>query len=407
MTLTEIVGRTAARKAAGLIPVYAHGPAARPGPPARVPLPVSAPCVYEGAVIEPCYTCNKGGRDVRGCELHERCTRDHVSGKVRSCSRCDDHIPENAHPNIIAADAFARAIPPYPTGRYSGRGVVIVGGGRYWPSTYVTVRMLRHVGCALPIQVWYLGAAEADSRYADLLAPLGVELVDALAHPEAAKTRGLTGFADPTNRTGPTHPPFQAKSFAVLHSPFEEVLSLDADCYPCADPTALFDELRYLRTGAVFWPDRRETAAWTKWADWGVTECGPTVGLEVGQYLLDKSKVWAPLSLMRWYDDRGDWCYGWGHHHDHGDKGPPRVAFAKLKRDYAMYATEPRWERAAFVQPGPGGAAPMFCHRSQSKLVLEPSAFTSTPQLAPNMRLGLPLEDVAFGFLEGLRRALA
>ena len=41
---------------------------------------------------------------------------------------------------------------------YRGRGVVIAGGGdRFFASLYITVRALRHVGCTLPIQVWYMG----------------------------------------------------------------------------------------------------------------------------------------------------------------------------------------------------------------------------------------------------------
>jgi len=344
------------------------------------------------------------------CELHRDVTTriTSCSSAARCCRECPDKVLDGVDPLILESDRFARSIPPYPADRYSGRGVVIVGGGKYWPSVWVTVRMLRDIGCTLPVQVWHLGPAEANDWIAHLLSGFDVDVIDALAHPEAAKTRGLTGFIDTTARhgSGSLHPPFQVKSFAALHSPFKEVLVLDADNYPCADPTVLFDEPRYLQTGAVFWPDRAETAEWTRWADWGVKPFGPHVGLEVGQYLVNKAKVWEPLSLMRWYDDRGDWCYGWGRHHDHGDKGPPRVAWAKFRREYTMYATHCNWDHVAFVQPGPDGVSPMFIHRCQSKFVLDETAFDSTPQLRPNMRLGFAGEETAFGFLDELRRLL-
>ncbi len=413
MSFQSILARKAANKSAGVSRTYPqHRTRAAKTPTTRTVLPVLAPCVHGGTdadIIERCPTCNGGARHVRECEIHGRCTHAPVNPSVMDCARCraDDlgYLPTNAHPNIIAADAYARSITSFPNGTFSGRGIVIVGGGIYWPSVYVTVRMLRHVGCTLPVQVWYLGEAERDDRYSALLAPFNVETVDALAHPAASSTRNLTGFPDPDNRNGPMHPPFQVKSFAVLHSPFLEVLSLDADNYPCADPTILFDDPRYERTGAIFWPDLPHTNLWTKWDDWGIKPYGPATGLEVGQYLVNKARVWEPLNLMRWYDDHGDWCYGWGAHHDHGDKGPPRVAFAKFKRDYTMFATSAVWKDIAFLQPGPGGA-PLFVHRCTSKFVLDPSAFTSSPQKVPNKRANLPLEEEAFGYLDHLRAVI-
>ena len=420
-----------------------RAPAPRVAKPSPSP-PVALPCVHEGPVIESCKVCNKERgelRHVRAClhpspsdEDRDACTRGYVSDKVQSCDRCPDRVspivpdqweaarelvaakptlrpkgwatsPDVQRAHQIAADAFLFSLPEYPAGRYAGRGVVIVGGGKYWPGVYVTVRMLRHVGCTLPVQVWHLGDAERDDRYVELLAPLGVEVVGALAHPAAKSCRSLTGFPD-CDRQG-THPPFEAKSFAVLHSPFEEVLSLDADNYPCADPTALFADPRYRATGAAFWPDLPHTNGWTHWGHWGVKRRGQDAGLEVGQYLVNKRTAWRPLSLWRWYDDHGDWCYGWGSHHDHGDKGPPRVAFAKLDRDYAMFSTVAVWQGSAFVQPGPDGKTPMFTHRCRSKFTLDPATFGSTPQRsAPNVRCGTPLEAEAFGYLNELRGAL-
>src|SRR5205085_2739777 len=41
------------------------------------------------------------------------------------------------------------------------RGIVICAGGpRYLPCAWVCIKMLRHVGCELPIEIWHLGPAE-------------------------------------------------------------------------------------------------------------------------------------------------------------------------------------------------------------------------------------------------------
>ena len=58
-------------------------------------------------------------------------------------------------------DAVSRLDFPFPQARCADRGIVICGGGeRYLPSAYVLVRVLRHLGCGLPVEVWHLGEGE-------------------------------------------------------------------------------------------------------------------------------------------------------------------------------------------------------------------------------------------------------
>ncbi len=60
---------------------------------------------------------------------------------------------------------------PFPAGRFAGRGIVICGGGeKYLPSVYVLVRLLRHLRCALPVEVWHMGEAEMPADLRGLLA---------------------------------------------------------------------------------------------------------------------------------------------------------------------------------------------------------------------------------------------
>ncbi len=374
-------------------------------------LPLLTLCANEGPIIEPCPSCRGEGRHVRKCSVWKECTRDPIGTARMNCEKCKrenlGYAPpaphsvreeRTAHPLIAESHTYASSISPYPHGTYAGRGVVICGGGKYWPSVYVTVRMLRHVGCTLPIQVWHLGAAERDDRYTTLLSPHGVEVVNSLAHPDASSCRSLAGF--------PGSAPFQVKSFAVLHSPFEEVLSLDADCYPCDDPTPLFACPSYRKTGGIFWPDLPSTERWTRWADWGVERFGKPCGWEVGSYVVNKSLAWRQLNMARWYDDHGDWCYGYDRHHDHGDKGSHRVGWAMFRTEPTFYATESVWRAVAFVQPGPVERRPLFVHRCRSKFSLAPVPFASTVQNGTNIRAGLPLETEAFAYLSDLHREL-
>jgi hypothetical protein len=358
---------------------------------------ISPPCSFLGERIpgQPC------GSQLYRCNLFNEVTTRFIKcdKATRHCATCTS-ATKSTHPLIVEAAKVAAFPPEYPVDKYTGKGIVVVGGGKYWPSAYVTVKMIRHVGCQLPIQFWYIGEKEYDSKYAaKMIEGVGnIEIVDALTHPMANTARNLTGF--------PGSPPFQVKSFAALHSPFEEVLVLDADSYPCDDPTKLFSCPQYQKTGGIFWPDLPGTNQWTRWADWGVEKFGPDCGWEVGQYLLSKPTAWRQLNLARWYDDHGDWCYGARKHHDHGDKGPHRVAWAVYRATPTFYSTRSIWHNVAFIQPGPDKRTPMFIHRTRSKFTINFGRFSSTTQNGINIRAGLPLEREAFRYLEELAKAV-
>lgn len=395
-------------------------------------------CKYFGEELDEKVLCNtcKGKVELKvfECGIHGKCTLG-KDGELHGClgngSGCKDKVdkipdvyeiakelnqykePEphkmgwpseemikKAHQ--IALDSFILNLEDYPQDKYSGKGIVVVGGGKYWASAWVSVNMIKYIGCKLPIQVWYLGKEEENFQIQSLLENMGVTCIDALSLPKTY--RNLTGFYD--SQRGGNHPPFQLKSFAALNSSYEEVLILDADNYPCQDPTILFDEPGYKATGGIFWPDLPHTNEWTKWDFFDVKKFGQECGLEVGQYLYNKKIAWKQLNVARWLDDHGDWCYGWGHYGDHGDKGPHRIAWAKLEKEYTMYSTNATWKQPAFLQVGPN-KKPMFVHRCKSKFVLDDTqSFSSTPNQSFNQKGNLPLEGKAFELLAELRRLL-
>src|SRR5690242_20180037 len=113
------------------------------------------------------------------------------------------------------AEAFTAGIGTYP-GTYHGRGIVVCGGGTtYFTNAWIALSLLRHVGCTLPVQLWYLGPGELDSYMEELVAPLGVECIDAWRVRDVHPARILRGW--------------EVKPYSIIHSPFREVLLLDAD----------------------------------------------------------------------------------------------------------------------------------------------------------------------------------
>jgi hypothetical protein len=202
------------------------------------------------------------------------------------------------------------------TSEFSGRGIVIPGGGaKYFTCAWVCIRMLRQLGCALPIELWHLGPAEMTAEMRRLVEPLGVRCVDAN---DAAKS--LRGF--------------ELKCHAIVHSHYREVLLLDADNVAVADPSFLFDTPEYLRVGAVFWPDFGRTGPDA--AIWRLTGVPyrDEPEFESGQLIVDKRRCWPALQLAMWMNQNSDFWY----RYIHGDKDSFRFAWHGVGQEYAMPA---------------------------------------------------------------------
>lgn len=290
----------------------------------------------------------------------------------------------------LAADDHVRATTAYPGG-YRGRGVVVVGGGRYLVSAYVTIRILRHVGCRLPIELWHL-RGEVDEPMRRLLRVYRVECRDADEEAQRRPFRFLHGH---------WWKGWQLKPYAVACSRFREVLMLDADSYPTRDPEYLFDWSPYREKGAVFWPDLITSAHLLtpeKWAVFGAEPRQPP--FESAQLLVDKRRCWRQLQLALWYNAHADFVY----HILWGDKDTFNVAWRKLKRDYAMPRPTSDWDTHTILQYGPGGEV-LFQHRCQDKFRLEPVSYESNCQPFPSNRFNprLAHEEACFRFLDELR----
>ena len=274
---------------------------------------------------------------------------------------------------------------PYPSRQFAGRGIVIPAGGTLLIGAYVSIRLLRHLGCDLPIELWHLGPQEVAGPWRSLLEPLGVIFVD--------------GYTVDRRQPCP-HPNlygWELKTFAIQHSRFAEVLLLDADNLVCYEPTPLFDWPDYADYGAVFWPakGRRLARGLAAWRVFDVPYRDETE-IESGQILINKEKCWWALLLANWYCRNSRSFY---FRYVYGDKEVFHLAWRRLGLEYAI--TRDRCEvvggkNACFYQYDPGGRR-VFQHRTRCKYQLPADS---------NARVdGFEHEDLCLEFLRQLERS--
>ncbi|KAI5298210.1 Glucosyltransferase-like protein [Ascosphaera pollenicola] len=129
---------------------------------------------------------------------------------------------------------------PYKEGT---RGVATTAGGPMMAVLVTSLHMLRRTGSTIPVEVFIADDSEYDpwlcEEFLPTLNATCINLSDVL---KASPLRdGLKKY--------------QFKIFSILFSSFEEVLFLDADCFPLRDPIELFDSKVYQDHGLVTWPD--------------------------------------------------------------------------------------------------------------------------------------------------------
>jgi predicted O-methyltransferase YrrM len=214
-----------------------------------------------------------------------------------------------------AAEAARKCSPPE---GLTGRGVVIIAGGRYLTDAWIAIKAMRHFGATLPVQIWYLGEHEMPPKMAEIFTAIDVELIN--AH-ELKKTY-------PHNRLGG----WEAKAYALLHCRWREVIFLDADNIPLQNIEKLFDSKLYKQYGSLFWPDRGKWSAESKvWAMTGIPYRDESE-FEAGQMVIDRSRCWRELVMANAFNNESIFWYL----HVHGDKDTFRLAWRSLGTEYGM-----------------------------------------------------------------------
>jgi glycosyltransferase involved in cell wall biosynthesis/ADP-heptose:LPS heptosyltransferase len=254
--------------------------------------------------------------------------------------------------HLEAANSFIKTITPTPRD-IAGDGIIICGGGMtYFTNAWVNIRILRHLGCSLPIELWYLDKNEITPEMQDWLSGLDVTCINADNLRASGSNWELHGW--------------NLKIFAVLRSRLARVLYLDADNICVKDPTYLFAAAEFQRSGALFWSDRETLKATNPiWRLCGVRYRNEPA-FESGQFLVDKKKVWRSLCLTGWYN-----------HHSHiyyrdiyGDKDTFHMAFRKIGESYLMPKESPKTLGGALCHHDFEGRL-IFQHRCSDKWSLE------------------------------------
>jgi hypothetical protein len=255
---------------------------------------------------------------------------------------------------------------------------VMCSGQRHFPSAWVCIRMLRHLGCELPIELWHLSAAELPPSMREAAERYSVQCIDAGEIRQRHPVRLLNGW--------------ELKAYAILHSSFEELLFLDADNVPIRNPEFLFESKPYLQSGAVFWPDLKRLAADRQ--IWSICRVPyrDEPEFESGQILLDKRRCWKALQLTMHLNEHSDFYYD----HIHGDKETFHMAWRMLEQPYAMMPWPVHQLRGVMCQHDFEGRR-LFQHRNFYKWVLH----------GQNPRVpGFEMEDTCREFVRELAREL-
>jgi hypothetical protein len=242
----------------------------------------------------------------------------------------------------------------YPSERFNGRGIVICGGGpKYFPSLYVNTRIIRLLGCKLPIKICYLGDKEMDPRMISILETIGpdIECVDATLWEKDYPIR--------------IHAGWETKVYSIINCSFQEVLMLDADNTPLVDPTYLFDDERYKEKGAILWSD------YPSWKHdnnmWKILGILPREELQVesGQVLVNKSKSWKELQIAKYFCDYSDYYFKLFY----GDKEAFHFGWRFWGSDYA-FSPQPDWINNSIILQKDLNGSWLFSHRAQAKFKL-------------------------------------
>ena len=217
---------------------------------------------------------------------------------------------------------FLATTTPSTLDKSSGRGIIMTGGnGDTLQRLVVALRMLRTLGCKLPVEVHHL-QGELTSEDMALLRELDAQACN-LSDPSNAA---------PVQKEFGKIKQFHIKSAAMINSKFSEFLALDSDVLPVRDPTYMFEAPEYTRTGTMFWPDFWKTHRNNPIWDIVDAECEDEWEQESGQLLYNKERNFQPLLLANYFNLNSNFYFQLLN----GDKDTLRFAHKACKAPYHM-----------------------------------------------------------------------
>ncbi|OJD11493.1 hypothetical protein AJ78_07747 [Emergomyces pasteurianus Ep9510] len=222
------------------------------------------------------------------------------------------------------------------------RGVVYTAGGSYLPVLVSSLRMLRRTGSNLPVELFLKDHNEYESSICDEVIPslngrcvVLSDILGAAMPPSDGDAPDGDGNQQPKIEIA--H--YQLKIFAILFSSFEEIVWLDADCFPLHQPEEHLDSNPFKLTGMVTWPDFWISTVSSQYYNISRQKV-PSMGLrassETGQILLSKKTHPITLLLSAYYN-----YYGPSHYFPLLSQGAPGEGDKETFLHAASAAGEP------------------------------------------------------------------
>lgn len=320
-----------------------------------------------------CGSCKQGVKFKVSPEISVSSVLKLITGKTPASNWPDDwrsyDAVKKAHLMLLDATTVEASKLTYPSEKYQGRGIVMSAGGvcktygqevSYFQQAYSSSYLLRRTGCKLPLEWWFLKDELTDEikQYAK---NVGATCID--AH--------KLGIQD----TMRIPKGWQFKIYAILNSSFKEIIYLDADNICATDPSYLFEEDDYKRTGAVFWGDNPN-----HWSGRITPDIADRVGLpnitgsidfETGQMVLDKRKCYQALHIVKHLADHAEYwggCNGESQGLWYGDKTDFHVGFRKIEKEFVLRGPFIFDEDGGFYKHRDGENNVLFqhaCHKKQ------------------------------------------
>lgn len=177
---------------------------------------------------------------------NEKFTIEYLSSLLKVSEHAKSKLKESYHKYMGLLGK--RKLPIYGSfhdGEIKGKGIVMVGGGKFSWLALLNIHQLRKVGSNLPVEVYIPVKRDYDETFcSEILTDLNARCV--LGYEDLPLSEVKSYFR---------HNRFQHKSMAILASKFEDILLLDADNVVTQAPDGLFNWDTYKEFQLVLWPD--------------------------------------------------------------------------------------------------------------------------------------------------------
>jgi alpha 1,2-mannosyltransferase len=221
----------------------------------------------------------------------------HVRPNLIKMSEEDKNKMKTAHSSFVDAITSSKELSL--VHNPGTKGIVSTAGGTYMPVFLSSLRMLRRTGSKLPVELFLKDPSEYEKVVCE-------EVLPSLNARCLVLSDILTSGGLLKSKVEIAH--YQLKSFAMLFSTFEDVLWIDADCFPLHMPDELFDSKLFKAKGMITWPDFWASTASPLYYEISQQPVPPMTlraSSETGELMISKKNHQLTLLLSAYYNFYG------------------------------------------------------------------------------------------------------